>query len=73
VDPEAAVRCLEVAIGQYCTKGNFRRAAGHKEAMGEICENELSDTKRALECYETAAGWYEGDNASAYVITPTGP
>lgn len=64
-DPEAAVRCLEVAVTQYCTKGNFRRAAGHKEALGELFETELGDSKRALESYEAAAGWYEGDNAAA--------
>ncbi|EEY15480.1 vesicular-fusion protein S17 [Verticillium nonalfalfae] len=65
VDAAAAVRCLDVAINQYCTKGNFRRAAGHKEALGELYETELGDTKKALECYEAAAGWYEGDNATA--------
>lgn len=66
-NPEDAVRCLEVAIGQYCKKGNFRRAAQHKENMGEVFEVEIGDTKRALEAYETAAGWYEGDNAAALV------
>ncbi|KAI1210327.1 TPR-like protein [Annulohypoxylon truncatum] len=64
-NPEDAVRCLDVAVNQYCKKGNFRRAAQHKENMGEVFENEVGDTKRALECYESAAGWYEGDNASA--------
>ncbi|KAI8624016.1 alpha-soluble NSF attachment protein [Xylariaceae sp. FL1651] len=64
-NPEDAVRCLEVAINQYCKKGNFRRAAQHKENMGEVLEVELGDKKRALECYELAASWYEGDNAAA--------
>ncbi|KAI0882397.1 TPR-like protein [Annulohypoxylon maeteangense] len=64
-NPEDAVRCLDIAVNQYCKKGNFRRAAQHKENMGEVFENEVGDTKRALECYESAAGWYEGDNASA--------
>lgn len=66
-DPQAAVRCLDVAINQYCTRGNFRRAAGHKEALGELYETELGDSKAAIECYEAAASWYEGDNATAYV------
>lgn len=65
VDPEAAIRCLDVAINQYCVKGNFRRAASHKESEGELLETEIGDLKRALACYEAAAGWYEGDNASA--------
>jgi len=63
--PEDAIRCLEVAISQYCKKGNFRRAAQHKENMGEVLENDIGDIKRALEAYELAAGWYEGDNAAA--------
>ena len=65
VDPESAVRCLDVAINRYCAKGNFRRAAGQKEIEGELFETELGDPKRALECYEAAAGWYEGDGAQA--------
>lgn len=64
-DPKAAIRCLNISIDRYCTKGNFRRAAGHKESIGEIYEQETDDVKSALEAYETAAGWYEGDNASA--------
>lgn len=65
VDPKAAVRCLEIAIQQYCAKGNFRRAAGHKEALGEVYEQDLGDAKAALQAYETAAQWYEGDNSTA--------
>ncbi|KAH9907997.1 TPR-like protein [Xylariomycetidae sp. FL2044] len=63
--PADAVRCLEVAVNQYCRKGNFRRAAQHKENIGGVLESQLQDTTRALEAYETAAGWYEGDNATA--------
>jgi alpha-soluble NSF attachment protein len=48
-------------------KGNFRRAAGHKQNLAELYELELVDQKRAVEAYETAAGWYENDNAEAYV------
>ncbi|KAH8706688.1 alpha-soluble NSF attachment protein [Ilyonectria robusta] len=64
-DPPAAARCLNVAIDRYCAKGNFRRAASHKENLGELYEVDLGDNKAALECYEAAAGWYEGDNAAA--------
>lgn len=63
--PEDAVRCVEVAIRHYTSKGNFRRAASHKEAQGEVLETGIGDRKRALECYQSAAQWYEGDNASA--------
>ncbi|KAI5928295.1 alpha-soluble NSF attachment protein [Camillea tinctor] len=64
-NPEDAVRVLEFSITQYTKKGNFRRAAQHKENMGEVYEVEISDMAKALECYEMAAGWYESDNAGA--------
>ncbi|KAF3766012.1 TPR-like protein [Cryphonectria parasitica EP155] len=63
--PDDAARCLEFSINQYCTKGNFRRAASHKENLGELFETQLGDTRRACEAYEMAAGWYEGDGAAA--------
>ena len=64
-DPEDAARCLEQAINHYTVKGNFRRAATHKQNLAELYEVELGDQKRAAEAYETAAGWYENDNAEA--------
>lgn len=69
-NPEDAARCLDFSINQYCTKGNFRRAASHKENLGDLFENQLGDMKRALEAYEAAAGWYEGDGATAYAGLP---
>ncbi|KAL1881976.1 hypothetical protein VTK73DRAFT_3305 [Phialemonium thermophilum] len=63
--PEDAARCLEFSINQYCGKGNFRRAASHKESLGELFETKLGDMKKAIEAYQTAAGWYEADNANA--------
>jgi alpha-soluble NSF attachment protein len=58
-------RCLQQAIAHYCGKGNFRRAATHQQNLGEVYETEIGDQKRAVEAYETAAGWYESDNAEA--------
>ncbi|KAI7150476.1 hypothetical protein KC360_g230 [Hortaea werneckii] len=49
----------------YTLKGNFRRAATHKQNLAELYEVEMGDGKRAAEAYETAAGWYENDNAEA--------
>lgn len=71
--PEDAVRCLDFSIQQYCKKGNFRRAAQHKENLAEVLETQIGDIKRALEAYELAAGWYESDNAAAYVKPSTYP
>lgn len=64
-DPEDAARCLSQAIQHYTLKGNFRRAATNQEKLGELYETGLGDTKRALEAYDTAANWYENDNAEA--------
>lgn len=67
-DAQSAVRCVKVAIQRYCAKGNFRRAASQQEALAEVYEQELNDPKSALEACESAASWYEGDNATAYVF-----
>lgn len=64
-DPESAARCLDKAIAHYCSKGNFRRAATHKQNLGDLFEVELGDNGRAAAAYEEAAGWYESDNADA--------
>ena len=53
-DPLDAARCIDVAINQYLTKGNFRRAATQKQNLAEIYE-EIGDQKKAIESYETAA------------------
>lgn len=64
-DPLDAARCLDFAIDQYTKKGNFRRAATHKQNLAEMFEVELGDQKRAIESYELAASWFESDNAEA--------
>ena len=66
-EPESAARCLERAINHYTLKGNFRRAATNKQNLAELYEVTIGDNKRALEAYDVAAGWYENDNAEAYV------
>lgn len=64
-DPQDAARVLEQAINHYTLKGNFRRAATYKQNLAELYEVEAGDQKAAMDAYETAAGWYEGDNAEA--------
>ncbi|KAI5466886.1 soluble NSF attachment protein, partial [Mariannaea sp. PMI_226] len=65
LDPQAAARCLAMVVDHRCANGNFRSAARAKEDLGSLYEVEIGDLKTALECFETAAGWYEGDNAPA--------
>jgi alpha-soluble NSF attachment protein len=64
-DPEDGARVLQQAINHYISKGNFRRAATQQQNLAELYEVEIGDEKRAAEAYETAAGWFEGDNAEA--------
>lgn len=64
-DPLDAARCLDVAINHYTMKGNFRRAATHKQNLAEVYETEIGDQKKAIESYELAASWFENDNAEA--------
>lgn len=66
-DPLDAARCLDIAINHYTGKGNFRRAASHKQNLAELYEQEVGDQKKAMESYELAASWFESDNAEAYV------
>ncbi|KAK3946209.1 soluble NSF attachment protein [Diplogelasinospora grovesii] len=62
-----ASRCVDFSIKHWCSKGNFRRAAQWKEKEAEMWQepNEGNNPKRALECSDTAAQWYESDGATA--------
>ena len=62
-EPEDAARVLEQAIQHYTKKGNFRRAATHKQNLAELYELDIGDQARAQEAYEMAAGWFETDGA----------
>ena len=63
--PNDAARVLSSAIQHYTSKGNFRRAATHQQNLAEVYEMEIGDQKKALEAYDTAAQWFESDNAEA--------
>lgn len=63
-DPQDAVRVIDIAINNYTAKGNFRRAATHKQNQAETYE-EIGEPKKAMEAYELAASWFESDNAEA--------
>jgi len=64
-DPQDAARCIDLAINHYTSKGNFRRAATHKQNLAELYELEIGDQKKAMESYELAASWFDSDNAEA--------
>ncbi|ODM16066.1 putative vesicular-fusion protein sec17 [Aspergillus cristatus] len=64
-DPEDGARVLSSAINHYVLKGNLRRAATQQQHLAEVYEVELGDMKKAVEAYEKAAEWFDGDNAEA--------
>lgn len=64
-DPEDGTRVLSSAINHYVLKGNLRRAATQQQYLAEVYEVELGDMKKAVEAYEKAAEWFDGDNAEA--------
>jgi len=64
-DPASASRVLAKAIQHYTLKGNFRRAATHQQNLAELIELEIGDMKKAIEAYELAGDWFQGDNAEA--------
>jgi alpha-soluble NSF attachment protein len=66
--PQDAARTLAIAIKYFTENGSFRRAATFMQTLAEIYEQDLSDINKAKESYETAAGWFEDDNAVAYVF-----
>lgn len=68
-DPQEAVRVLEHVVAHHTGKGNFRRAAGHQQTLAELYEQDLGDEKKAMTAYETAAQWFDEENAEAYAYT----
>ncbi|RDW82374.1 hypothetical protein BP6252_03486 [Coleophoma cylindrospora] len=60
--PAEAVRCMEQVIERYTARGNFRRAAAQVQTLAELQE-EQGMMKEALDSYEKAGKWFQGDNA----------
>ena len=59
--PAEAVSCLRVAIAHYTDTGKFSQAARHQQEVGEILESQL-ELDEAINAYETAAEYLEGNN-----------
>lgn len=59
--PAEAVHCLRIAIAHYTDSGKFAQAARHSQEVGEILESQL-ELEEAINAYETAAEYLEGNN-----------
>jgi alpha-soluble NSF attachment protein len=64
-DPASAARCLEQSIEFFTLRGQFRRAANYQMELGQLYEEDLMDFSKAIESYQTAGDWFEGDSAQA--------
>ncbi|CCK71029.1 alpha-soluble NSF attachment protein SEC17 KNAG_0F03670 [Huiozyma naganishii CBS 8797] len=63
--PRDAVTSLDIAIGIFTKRGQFRRGANFKFELGEVYETDLHDYAAAIDAYETAGEWYAQDQAMA--------
>jgi alpha-soluble NSF attachment protein len=62
-NPDDAIMCLQTVINFYTETGKFSMAARHQLEIAKILENS-SELQKAIDAYETAAEYYEGDNNS---------
>ncbi len=65
--PEAAIQALQKAVEIYTDKGRFHAAANHEKTIAEVYESDLGDLEGAMNAYQTAADWYQSEEANAYV------
>lgn len=63
-NPADAARTLNQAIDHYALT-NVRRAATHKQTLGEHLEADPSTKAQAIKEYEKAGEWFSNDNAEA--------
>jgi len=59
-----AIVCLGRAINMYTEDGRFSIAAKHQKEIAELYEAEL-DTERAMDAYQQAADFYDGEGSSS--------
>jgi len=57
-----AVQCLSKAVAFYAEEGRWSMAARQQKEIAEIYEKEL-DLDNAIEAYQKAADFYEGENS----------
>ncbi|ORZ41408.1 soluble NSF attachment protein [Catenaria anguillulae PL171] len=65
VSPQDAIKALQQAIQILTERGRFQMAAKHQKTIAEIYESDLVDLEKAMEAYELAAEWFQGEEASA--------
>jgi len=59
-----AVTCLRTAVEFFTDDGRFSMAAKHQKEIAELFEQEL-DFEHAMENYQVAADYYEGENSTS--------
>jgi len=63
-----AVNCLSRAVELFTGEGRFAIAAKNQKEIAEIYESEM-DYEKAIEAYQTAADYFEGENSTSQANT----
>ncbi|KAJ3256908.1 hypothetical protein HK103_005026 [Boothiomyces macroporosus] len=63
--PKEAVEALKLAVMILTEKGRFSSAASNQKQIAEIYEQDIGDYTSAMEAYELAAEWYQGEDSNA--------
>jgi len=63
-----SVECLKKSVELFTGEGRFAIAAKHQKEIAEIYEAEL-DFEKALEAYQTAADFFEGESSTSQANT----
>lgn len=58
---EALVKAVKI----LSEKGRFSAAANNQRQVAEMYETDINDVPKALEAYELAADWYQGEESNA--------
>lgn len=65
VSPKEACDVLQKAVDIFTDIGRFTIAAKHEKEIAEIYETELVDLEKAIQAYEQAAEWYQGEESKS--------
>jgi len=64
VNPADAINCLQIAVDCFCKEGKFGTAAKQQKEIAELFESQL-DSEHALQAYQQAADYFEGESQSS--------
>jgi len=60
-----SIKALKTAIELFTDEGRFSIAAKHQKDLAELYETEAQDLQSAMDSYQTAADYFEGENSTS--------